>query len=104
MGKLAKKAIEFDEKNFLDDGCGGVCSKTCPTCGLKTMFINRPEDFRCSFCDDYIVAKAYEIAEESIFISTMDDISVLKNNVAMTSIDKIQEVVKMYASELKKNT
>ena len=46
-----KCLLRCDPEDRIDDGCGGVWSRTCPTCGLGTMHVNRPGEVQCDFCN-----------------------------------------------------
>ena len=42
---------ELKDWLILDDGFGSSVSAWCPKCHEKTMYVNRPGDFRCANCE-----------------------------------------------------
>jgi hypothetical protein len=45
-----KELLRCDPSAKISDGFGSTWSKTCPTCGLGTMRINRPGEAQCDYC------------------------------------------------------
>lgn len=39
-------------EDFITDGFGNFCAAICSICNNKTVYVNRPGDFRCSNCYD----------------------------------------------------
>ena len=45
-----KELLRCDPSDQIDDGFGSTWSRTCPTCGLGTMHVNRPGEVQCDYC------------------------------------------------------
>jgi hypothetical protein len=44
------EVVTFCATETIDDGFGGVWSKTCPECGRKSMQVVRPGKVQCAYC------------------------------------------------------
>jgi hypothetical protein len=45
-----KELLRCDPGERIEDGFGSAWSRTCPTCGLGTMHVNRPGEIQCDYC------------------------------------------------------
>jgi len=53
-GRGQKILANFDinEDDYITDGLGNYWTSYCVRCGRKSMYVLRPGDARCKFCDD----------------------------------------------------
>lgn len=45
-----KQLLKCDPDETIEDGFGSKWSRTCPTCGLGTVHVNRPGEVQCDYC------------------------------------------------------